>query len=384
MTRAADIVARPKSRVEAHPPDLPGPGGLLGNQDQTLTQFLIAEQRKVPGATGNFTALVNDIRLACKRIANVVGKGALADLSGNADTTNVHGENQAKLDIVANQIFIRTHERGGTLAAMVSEELEDVWRVPAEFTRGRYLLAFDPLDGSSNIDVNVSVGSIFSVLPDPDPSAEIGPDAFLQPGEQQVCAGYAIYGPTTMLVISFGHGVHGFTLDREIGEFILTHPDMRVPAGASEFAINASNARFWEPAVKRYVDECLAGSTGTRGRDFNMRWVASLVAEAHRILLRGGVFLYPRDDRESARIGKLRLLYEANPIGFLIEQAGGRASTGDRPVLGIKPTSIHQRTGLIFGSRPEVERIERYHRDHNEWPFDAPLFSSRGLFRGAD
>ncbi len=380
MTRPARIVARPKSRVEAHPPDLAG----LGNQDQTLTEFLIAEQRKVPGATGNFTALVNDIRLACKRIANVVGKGALADLSGKAGTTNVHGENQAKLDIVANQIFIRTHERGGTLAAMVSEELEDVWRVPAEFRRGRYLLAFDPLDGSSNIDVNVSVGSIFSVLPDPDPSAEVGPAAFLQPGESQVCAGYAIYGPTTMLVVTFGHGVHGFTLDREIGEFILTHRDMRVPAAASEFAINASNARFWEPAVKRYVDECLAGSTGTRGRDFNMRWVASLVAEAHRILLRGGVFLYPRDDRESARSGKLRLLYEANPIGFLIEQAGGRASTGDRPVLGVKPTSIHQRTGLIFGSRPEVERIERYHRDHNEWPFDAPLFGSRGLFRAAD
>ncbi len=351
-------------------------------QEQTLTEFLIAEQRRVPGATGNFTALVNDIRLACKRIANLVGKGSLADLAGKAGSVNVQGEDQAKLDIVANRIFIEIHERAGTLAGMVSEELEDVWQIP-EHSRGAYLLAFDPLDGSSNIDVNVSVGSIFSVLPNPDPAAEMGPAAFLQPGERQVCAGYAIYGPTTMLVISFGHGVHGFTLDREIGEFVLTHPNVRIPDGASEFAINSSNSRFWEPAITRYVDECLAGSTGPRGRDFNMRWIASLVAEAHRILLRGGVFLYPRDDRATARSGKLRLLYEANPIGFLIEQAGGRASTGDRPVLELRPTSTHQRTGLVFGSRTEVEIIERYHRDHNVRRFDAPLFGSRGLFRGA-
>jgi fructose-1,6-bisphosphatase I / sedoheptulose-1,7-bisphosphatase len=273
--------------------------------------------------------------------------------------------------------------RGGTVAAMISEEGEDVRQVQTGRPRGRYLLAYDPLDGSSNIDVNVSVGSIFSVLPAPADPAPTGPEAFLQPGQRQVCAGYAIYGPTTMLVLTFGRGVHGFTLDREIGEFMLTHPFMRVPDEAHEFAINASNSRFWEPAVKRYVDECLAGSSGPRGRDFNMRWVASLVAEAHRILLRGGVFLYPRDDRSSARSGKLRLLYEANPIGFLIEQAGGRASTGDRPLLGLQPTSIHQRTGVIFGSRAEVERIEAYHQDHNDRRYDDPLFGSRGLFRKA-
>lgn len=352
--------------------------------EPTLTEFLIAEQRKVPGATGSFTALVNDIRLACKRIANIVGKGALADVGGKTGTTNVQGEQQARLDVIANAIFLRTHERGGTVAAMVSEELEDVHLVPAQYPRGRYLIAFDPLDGSSNIDVNVSVGSIFSVLPDPAPDADVGAAAFLQPGRQQVCAGYAIYGPTTMLVLSFGHGVHGFTLDREIGEFVLTHPDMRIPEATGEFAINASNSRFWEPAVTRYVDECLAGAGGPRGRDFNMRWVASLVAEAHRILMRGGVFLYPRDDRASARNGKLRLLYEASPIGFLVEQAGGRASTGDRPILDVEPTSIHQRTGLIFGSRFEVERIEGYHRDHNVRRYDAPLFGTRGLFRKPD
>lgn len=349
--------------------------------ETTLTEFLIAEQRKFPGATGEFTALVNDLRLACKRIANAVGKGSLGGRPGKADTINIQGEEQAKLDIVANDMFIQTFERGGTLAAMVSEEIDDVWRIPADQPRGRYLLAFDPLDGSSNIDVNVSVGSIFSVLVDPDQGSEVGASAFLQPGKQQVCAGYAIYGPTTMLVLSFGRGVHGFTLDREIGEFILTHANMQIPPETSEFAINASNSRFWEPAVTRYVDECLAGSSGPRGRDFNMRWVASLVAEAHRILLRGGVFLYPRDDRASARRGKLRLLYEANPIGFLIEQAGGRATNGERSILEVNPEALHQRTGFVFGSSSEVERIEAYHRDHNARPYDAPLFRVRGLYR---
>jgi len=352
-------------------------------RDVTLTEFIIGEQRKVPHATGSFTALVNDIRLACKRIGNAVGKGPLDGIAGKTGTINVQGEQQARMDVVANDLFIRTTEWGGSLAAMVSEELDDVYVVPDRYPRGRYLLAFDPLDGSSNIDVNVSVGSIFSVLADPEPDAPPGPASFLQAGRRQVGAGYAIYGPTTMLVLSFGRGVHGFTLDREIGEFILTHPNLRIPTATSEFAINSSNARFWEPAVERYVDECLAGHSGPRGKDFNMRWVASLVAEAHRILLRGGVFLYPRDERAHGRNGKLRWLYEANPIAFLVEQAGGRASTGDGPILDLEPTSIHQRTGLVFGSTEEVERIERYHRDHNVRPFEAPLFNARGLFRDA-
>ena len=352
-------------------------------REMTLTEFIIGEQRTFPHATGDFTALVNDVRLACKRIANIVGKGALVGAHGKAGTTNVQGEEQAKLDIVANQIFLRTNERGGHLAAMASEELDEPYQIPAGYPRGRYLLAFDPLDGSSNIDVNVSVGSIFSVLVCPDDVGEPDAHAFLQAGTRQVCAGYAIYGPTTMLVLTFGRGTHGFTLDREIGEFILTHPDLKVPEQTSEFAINSSNSRFWEPAVKRYVDECLAGRSGPRSKDFNMRWIASLVAEAHRILLRGGVFLYPRDDREHGRNGKLRLLYEANPIGFLIEQAGGRASTGFGPVLEIEPERLHEQTGFVFGSRAEVERIEAYHRDHNERRYDAPLFGSRGLFRDA-
>jgi fructose-1,6-bisphosphatase I/sedoheptulose-1,7-bisphosphatase len=345
--------------------------------DQTLTEFIIGEQRKAPGATGGFSALVNDVRLACKRIATLVGKGALAGALGRAGSVNVQGEEQMKLDVAANEIFLRTNEWGGTLAAMASEEMEAPYAIPAEYPKGRYLLAFDPLDGSSNIEVNAPVGSIFSVLR----ASESG---FLQPGSQQVCAGYAIYGPSTMLVLTFGRGVHGFTLDREIGEFIYTHPDLRVPEETGEFAINSSNSRFWEPAVKRYVDECLAGRSGPRGRDFNMRWIASLVAEAHRILMRGGVFLYPRDEREASRSGRLRLLYEANPIGMVIEQAGGRASTGYGPVLEVEPGSLHQRTGFVFGARREVERIEQYHRDFNKREYDAPLFGARGLFRAAN
>jgi len=355
----------------------------MNMRGRTLTEFIIGEQRRFPHATGGLTALVNDIRLACKRIANLVGKGALAGARGDAGTVNAQGEAQTRLDVIANDIFVRTTEWGGTLAAIASEELDEPRRIPDEYPKGRYLLAFDPLDGSSNADVNVAVGSIFSVLRAPEGVTEVSDRDFLQPGARQVCAGYAIYGPATMLVLTFGRGVHGFTLDREIGEFIHTHPDLRIPEETSEFAINSSNARFLEPAVRRYVDECLAGKNGPRGRDFNMRWIASLVAEAHRILMRGGVFLYPRDERERCRTGRLRLLYEANPIGMVIEQAGGRASTGCGPVLEVEPQALHQRTGFVFGSRHEVERIERYHRDHNDRPYDAPLFGSRGLFRAS-
>jgi fructose-1,6-bisphosphatase I/sedoheptulose-1,7-bisphosphatase len=341
---------------------------------KTLTEFLIGEQRKAPGATGGFTALLNDVRLACKRISYLVGKGALGGALGRAGSANSQGEAQMKLDVVADRIFRRTNEWGGTLAAMLSEESETPYAIPPQYPKGRYLLAYDPLDGSSNIEVNAPVGSIFSVL-------RASEQGFLQPGTEQVCAGYAIYGPTTMLVLTLGQGTHGFTLDREIGEFILTHPDLRIPQETGEFAINTSNARFWEPAVKRYVDECLAGKSGPRGRDFNMRWIASLVAEAHRILMRGGVFLYPRDERDATRNGRLRLLYEANPIAMVIEQAGGRASTGTERLLEVAPRSLHERAGFIFGAAHEVERLERYHRDFNQRAYDAPLFGARGLFR---
>jgi len=351
----------------------------------TLTRFLIEEQRRLNtaasgSATGSFTALVNDVRLACKRIATLIGKGQLVDALGAAGSINVQGETQMKLDVMANDIFVRTNEWGGQLAGMLSEEQATPYCIPEEYPRGKYLLLFDPLDGSSNIDVNVSVGSIFSVLRCPDGVCEPTEKDFLQPGTAQVCAGYAIYGPATMLVLTTGCGVNGFTLDREIGEFMLTHPKLRIPEETAEFAINASNSRHWEPAIKRYVNECLAGKSGPRGRDFNMRWIASLVAETHRILMRGGVFMYPRDRKDLTRPGRLRLLYEANPIGFIVEQAGGRASTGARPILEVTPESAHQRISFVFGARSEVERIERYHRDHNGFEFKAPLFGTRGLF----
>ena len=352
-------------------------------RDKTLTEFIIEEQRRFPDATGDFTALLNYVRLACKRISFLIGHGALGGATGNSGAINVQGETQARLDVMANDIFVETSEYGGHLAAMASEEMADIYPIPPEYPRGKYLLAFDPLDGSSNIDVNVSVGSIFSVLRAPDDLAQPTARDFLQPGARQLCAGYAIYGPTTMLVLTLGNGVHGFTLDRGFGEFILTHRDMKVPEETSEFAINASNERFWEPPVKRYVVECLAGRGGARGKDFNMRWIASLVAEVHRILVRGGLFMYPKDTKDPAKPGRLRLLYEANPMAMILEQAGGAASTGRGRILDLVPTELHQRVPVILGSKAEVARIERYHTEHDQGldlPFSSPLFNERSLF----
>jgi fructose-1,6-bisphosphatase I/sedoheptulose-1,7-bisphosphatase len=352
----------------------------------TLTQFLIEQRRRYPSASGDFNALILDVALACKAIARSVALGALGGVLGaQAGSINVQGEEQKKLDVLSNDLFVRANEWGGHLAGMASEEMDEPYNIPSMYPRGKYLLVFDPLDGSSNIDVNVSVGSIFSVLRAPQAVIDSGRDVtaqdFLQPGCQQLAAGYALYGPSTMLVLTVGTGVHGFTLDPNLGEFFLSHPDIRVPEDTQEFAINASNSRFWEPPIRRYVDECLAGKTGPRGKDFNMRWIASMVAEAHRILMRGGVFMYPRDTKDPAKPGRLRLLYEANPVGFLMEQAGGRASTGREPILQVQPTSLHQRIGLVFGSRNEVERIERYHREPAPLEDDSPLFGERTLFR---
>jgi len=364
---------------------------------RTLTQYLIEQRSRFPGASGALNALILDVALAAKAIGRAVSFGELGDpmsaqlidaSKSHAPVLNVQGETQKALDVVSNEIFLRTTEWSGHLAGMGSEEMEAPYQIPAQYRRGKYLLVFDPLDGSSNIDVNVSVGSVFSILRAPQDVLDSGRDVteadFLQPGTTQVAAGYAIYGPATMLVLTVGNGVAGFTLDHNLGEFKLTHPDIRVPAEAQEFAINSSNSRFWESPVKRYVDECLAGKTGPRGKDFNMRWIASMVAEAHRILMRGGVFMYPRDTKDPAKPGRLRLLYEANPIGFVMEQAGGRASTGREPVLGVQPGSLHQRIGLVFGSKNEVERIERYHAEADagtDKPFVSPLFGERSLFR---
>ena len=364
------------------------------NHRRTLTQFLIEERRRFPSASGDFNALILDVAIACKSIARAVAFGELGGVMGNhaaeeGGSVNVQGETQKKLDVLSNDVFIRRTEWAGNLAGMASEEMDMPYQIPGEHPRGKYLLVFDPLDGSSNIDVNVSVGSIFSVLRAPqdlddmprDQQRDVTEADFFQPGAKQVAAGYALYGPTTMLVLTVGDGVNGFTLDPTLGEFMLTHPHIQIPVDTHEFAINASNARFWEAPVKRYVDECLAGKPGPRAKDFNMRWIASMVAEAHRILMRGGVFLYPRDTKDPSKPGRLRLLYEANPMGMIMEQAGGRASTGEVPMLGVQPTSLHQRIGLVFGSKNEVERIERYHAEPIEHELDNPLFAERSLFR---
>lgn len=329
----------------------------------TITQFIMQEQHKSETATGSFTGLLNDIVTACKVISNGVDKGELIGVLGSAESENVQGETQKKMDIISNDVMLKSNEWAGHLAAMGSEEMDDIYQIPDGKPRGKYLLVFDPLDGSSNMDVNVSVGTIFSILRAPEGIEKPTANDFLQPGSTQICAGYALYGPSTMMVLTTGEGVHGFTLDKEIGEFILTHRNMSIPGDTSEFAINMSNYRHWEPPVRRYIDECIQGKEGPRGRDFNMRWVASMVAEVHRILTRGGIFMYPIDEkiRSKGQEGKLRLMYEANPMSFIVEQAGGSSSTGRDRILDLQPKDLHQRVPVILGSKNEVERVISYH-----------------------
>ncbi|MBL8513970.1 MAG: class 1 fructose-bisphosphatase, partial [Betaproteobacteria bacterium] len=287
---------------------------------------------------------------------------ALAGVLGDAGSGNVQGEAQKKLDVIANEILLEANEWGGHLAAMASEEMEGPHAIPHRFPKGEYLLLFDPLDGSSNIDVNASVGTIFSVLRCPEGVTEPNEQAFLQPGRDQVCAGFAVYGPSTVLVLTLGSGVHAFTLDRELGSFVLTQENIRIPEDTNEFAINMSNMRFWEPAMQRYVNELVAGKTGPRRKDFNMRWIASMVADVFRILTRGGIFLYPKDTKDPSKPGRLRLMYEANPMAFIVEQAGGAASTGHERLLDVRPTSLHQRVPVLLGSKNEVDVVVGYLR----------------------
>jgi fructose-1,6-bisphosphatase I len=334
----------------------------------TLTRFLIEEQRNRNVIETDLRLLIEVVARACKSISLAVNKGALAGVLGSADSENVQGEVQKKLDVISNEILLEANEWGGHLAAMASEEMEHPYAIPHRYPKGEYLLLFDPLDGSSNIDVNVSIGTIFSVLRCPDGVDQPDERHFLQPGTEQVCAGYAVYGPTTLLVLTLGRGVHCFTLDRELGSFVLTQRDLSIPADTKEFSINMSNARHWDAPVKRYVDELLAGKAGVRAKDFNMRWVASMVADVHRILTRGGIFMYPRDAREPSKPGKLRLMYEANPMSFIVEQAGGMATDGQRRILGIAPTSLHERVAVFLGSRHEVDRVTRYHSDASPAP----------------
>jgi fructose-1,6-bisphosphatase I len=327
----------------------------------SLTQHLVEEQRLHNTIPAELRLLIEVVARACKRISYEVSKGALGDILGSADTENIQGEVQKKLDVISNEILLEANEWGGHLAAMASEEMETIHPIPNRYPKGEYMLLFDPLDGSSNIDVNVSIGTIFSVLKAPEGMAEPTEEAFLQPGAAQVAAGYAVYGPQTMLVLTTGDGVHCFTLDREMGSWVLTQSNMQIPPTTKEFAINMSNKRHWHPPVQRYVDEMLAGKTGARGKDFNMRWIASMVADVHRILNRGGIFMYPADMRDPSQPGKLRLMYEANPMAMIVEQAGGMATDGVNRIMDIQPTKLHQRVPVFLGSKEEVELVTRYH-----------------------
>ena len=331
----------------------------------TLSRYLI-EQTRSNNTPADLRFLIEVVARACKEISYAVSKGALGGVLGATETENIQGEVQKKLDVLSNEILLEANEWGGHLAGMASEEMDNAYQIPVKYPKGAYLLVFDPLDGSSNIDVNVSVGTIFSVLRCPGEcftqNDALGEEAFLQPGTKQVAAGYAIYGPQTMLMLTLGNGVMGFTLDRELGSFVLTHENIRVPESTAEFAINMSNQRHWEAPVQRYVGELLAGNEGPLNKNYNMRWIASMVADVHRILTRGGMFMYPKDSREPGKAGKLRLMYEANPMSFIIEQAGGAATTGTQRILDVQPESLHQRVPVFLGSKEEVERVTAYHK----------------------
>jgi fructose-1,6-bisphosphatase I len=332
----------------------------------SLTQYLVEQQREHGHIPAQLRLLIEVVARACKSIAISVNKGALGEVLGSAHSENVQGEVQKKLDIISNEVLIEANEWGGHLAAMASEEMDTIHVVPNRYPQGEFLLLFDPLDGSSNIDVNVSIGTIFSVLRKVNNQVGVSESDFLQPGKQQAAAGYCVYGPQTTLVLTVGRGVAMFTLDREQGSWVLTDEDVRIPEDTKEFAINMSNMRHWAAPVKRYIDECLAGQQGPRGKDFNMRWVASMVADVHRILTRGGVFLYPWDQREPEKPGKLRLLYEANPMSYLVEQAGGMATNGETRIMDLQPTRLHERVSVILGSKNEVARATDYHREHRQ------------------
>jgi len=330
----------------------------------SLTQYLVEEQRLNNSIPAELRLLIEVVARACKTISHAVGKGALGEVLGTAESENIQGEVQKKLDIISNEILLEANEWGGHLAAMASEEMESIHLIPNRYPKGEYLLLFDPLDGSSNIDVNVSIGTIFSVLKAPEGLAVPTEQDFMQAGHLQVAAGYAVYGPQTMLVLTTGNGVNCFTLDREMGSWVLTQKNMQIPVDTQEFAINASNMRHWHAPVTRYVDDMLVGKTGPLGKDYNMRWIASMVADVHRILNRGGIFMYPADAREPDKPGKLRLMYEANPMAMIVEQAGGLATDGKQRMLDIQPTKLHQRVPVFLGSKNEVERVLQYHQAH--------------------
>lgn len=329
-------------------------------QQITLSDML-ANEVKTNGLDEKLARLIETVAACGVEISSEVACGALMGVLGMAGSENVQGEEQKKLDVISNDIVTKAVLESGVVAACASEEMDHC--VAADCTDRRpYLICYDPLDGSSNIDINVSIGTIFSILPNPHEDATAPQDTdFLQPGDRQLAAGYIMYGPQTQMALTLGRGVVMFTLDPRTNTYILTNDNVQVPEQAKEFAINCSNKRHWEAPVNRYIEELLAGKTGVRGKDYNMRWVAAMVAEVHRILCRGGIFMYPKDNRDPSKPGKLRLMYEANPMSWLMEQAGGRATNGYERILSIKPEKLHQRVAVFLGAKEEVERVTSYH-----------------------
>ncbi len=336
------------------------------------------------GPTDNqaLTDLLLHIADTVKMLSAMIAQGAITDMTSKLESQNVQGETQMKLDMVGNELFIEHLRDSGLVHGLASEEMDETVLLAKSPGKAPFIVIFDPLDGSSNVPVNVSIGSIFSILSAPQAHLAQAKD-YLQAGNQQLAAGYALYGPATMLVLTVGKGTHGFTLDHESHQFVLTHPAIQIPEETAEFAINASNERFWEPPIKRYIEECKAGVKGSRAKDFNMRWVASMVADIHRILMRGGIYLYPKDNKDHTKAGRLRLMYEANPMAMLVEQAGGIASTGRTSIMNIKPEDVHQRVPIVMGSTSEVQRVERYHHDYdadNNENGKLPFFSDRSFY----
>lgn len=315
---------------------------------------------------GDLEAVLAETAVACKIIGYNVQRGGLLDVLGAEGHVNVQGEEQKKLDVITNDILIEHMQKTNLLAGMASEEMEDCLPAPEDEPKGHYLLVFDPLDGSSNIDINMSVGTIFSVLPAPKKAGPVTNDDFLQPGTEQVAAGFCLFGPATMFVLTFGHGTACFTLDPDSEQFILINEQMAVPKDTQEYAINSSNQRHWHTPMQSYIEDLLIGVEGPRGKNFNMRWIASMVAEIYRVLCRGGIFMYPRDERNPGSKGRLRLMYEANPMAMILENAGGTASTGHGRIMDIQPEGLHDRVACFMGSKHEVEYAEGYHKGYTE------------------
>ncbi|CUS82353.1 fructose-1,6-bisphosphatase I [Candidatus Kryptonium thompsonii] len=323
----------------------------------TIERFIIEREHEIPGATGEFSKLLTDIALAAKIVWREVSKAGLVDIIGSTGKVNISGDVVQKLDEFANEIFINVMQKGGHLCVMASEESKGLIEIPEELAKGKYVLVFDPLDGSSNIDVNVSIGSIFGIFRRVTPSGKGTEEDVLQPGRNLVAAGYVVYGSSTIFVYTTGNGVHGFTLDPSIGEFLLSHENIRIPKKGDIYSVNEGYYERWDENMKRFINYLKAEDKAT-GRPYKLRYVGTLVADFHRTLLYGGIFMYPGDTKNPE--GKLRLIYEAAPLAYVVEKAGGRASNGFQNILDIKPTSLHQRTPLFIGSEEDVKLAEKF------------------------